>query len=292
MAVERLRIAGEGGRQLDVFLGGAPQGTPVLVHHGTFGSGSLYAGWVGDAERRGIRLISYSRPGYGGSSRDAGRDVARASTDVAAIASHLGITRLATWGYSGGAPHALACASLLPKLVVAAATIACPAPYRAEGLDFVAGMGEDNVREFSRTLEGEAAIRPDHEAAVASMGGTAEEVVNQMASIFSQVDRAVVCGPLAEWLEGTSREAFSSGVDGWVDDDLAFVRPWGFDPETISLPLQLWQGGQDLMVPTDHYRWLSSRLPQADAHFLPDEGHMTLLVNRVPEVHAWLLDRF
>ncbi len=281
MTVDRTLIDAGSGRMLDLYLAGPASGSPVIVHHGTPATGDLFVGWVEHAERLGIRLIGYSRPGYGRSTRVPGRSVAQAAADARAIASRLGIARFATWGYSGGGPHALACAALLPELVSSAAVVACPAPYGAEGLDYLQGMGEDNVREFGVALEGEAALRPLHVASVAAMRQPGADFAELMASILSPEDREVIRGALGGFLAGMMKDAFTAGADGWIDDDLAFVRPWGFELREISVPLQLWQGGQDLMVPREHGRWLAGVLPAVEVHQDPAWGHMTLLTDKV-----------
>lgn len=292
MQVRAIQVTTPEGRQLDVLDTGKVGDPAVLVHHGTPGARGLFAGWLADAERRGIRLIGYSRPGYGESTRLPGRQVGAAAADVAAIAEHLQLAKLATWGYSGGGPHALSCAARLPQLVVAAATIASVGPYGAEGLDFLAGMGEGNVEEFQADLEGEAVTRPLHEAAVADMSSTVDRMIESMASILSVPDRAAMREHLGDWFVQLTADAFSHGADGWIDDDLAFVQPWGFDLSEVRVPLQLWQGQHDLMVPPGHGRWLAEHLPGAEWHYLPDAGHLTLLVEQVPLIHSWLLEHF
>src|SRR5690348_5574117 len=137
------------GRTLRVHEAGAAEGPVVLVHQGTPMSGRLYEPHMRDAEKRGIRLLAYDRPGYGGSSPAPDRSVADAAADSAALADALGIERFAVWGISGGGPHALACAAQLPDRVVATASLASVAPIDAEGLDWLAGMGEMNLEEFA-----------------------------------------------------------------------------------------------------------------------------------------------
>ncbi|HVB52951.1 MAG TPA: alpha/beta fold hydrolase [Candidatus Acidoferrales bacterium] len=292
MQLRALQVETADGRMLDVVDTGQIDNPAVVVHHGTPGARGLFRGWRDDAERRGIRLIGYSRPGYGDSTRSQGRLVGEAAGDVAAIADHLKLAKLATWGYSGGGPHALSCAAQLPDLVVAAATIASVAPYEAEGLDWLAGMGEGNVEEFDAILAGEATTRALHEAAVAAMPTTVDGLIEDMATVLSPPDRAAIQDHLGQWMTALFADAFAHGADGWIDDDLAFVHPWGFDLSAIRVPLQLWQGQHDLMVPATHGRWLASQLPEAEWHYLPESGHLTLLVDQVPLLHQWLLEHF
>ncbi len=280
------------GRTIAYFEGGDSGGFPIVYHHGTPSSGTIYSGWAKDAADRGVRLIGYDRPGYGGSSRDPGRSIADAALDVAALLDHLGIERFATWGISGGGPHSLACAALLPGRCVAAATLASVAPYGAEGLDFLAGMGEENIVEFTRATEGEDSISPLLEEWRPGMvGGTAEDLITAMRTVLSEVDANVVSGEAAQYFVDSNDYAIGTTHHGWLDDDLAFVEHWGFELSDISVPVLLWQGHQDLMVPPTHGEWLAKAIPGVDARILPEEGHLTLMLNRVADTHQWLKHR-
>ncbi|HEV1997650.1 MAG TPA: alpha/beta hydrolase [Candidatus Dormibacteraeota bacterium] len=282
-----------GERSLEVWDGGEEHGPAILYHHGTPSCGQLYDNWVQDAQGRGLRLVGYSRPGYGGSTRRQGRDVAQCVEDVTAIADALGIERFSSWGASGGGPHVLACAALLPDRVVAAASLASVAPYDAPGLEFLAGMGEDNIVEFHAALQGEEALTALVDAEVqATRGATMEQMAENMSTVLSAVDRAAYSDEFGAHLMRSGKHALSNGGGGWVDDDLAFTRSWGFALRDIRIPLQIWQGGEDLMVPPAHGAWLAGQLPQAVFMARPEDGHLALATRRISEVHAWLASHF
>jgi pimeloyl-ACP methyl ester carboxylesterase len=278
------------GRELALYEGGDANGLPVIVHHGTPSSGLLYGPWVENASSAGIRLIGFDRAGYGGSTRLPGRAVSAAAADVEAIADVLGLDRFATWGISGGGPHALACAALSGERLTACASLAGVAPWGAEDLDWLAGMGEANLAEFDAILAGEPTLRPLVERDRAEMLGTGPDELKQLLdSLLGDADRAVLEGGIAEWMTSTDANGLHHSSDGWIDDDLAFVAPWGFDPAEISRPVLILQGGDDRFVPRSHGEWLAARIPGAEARIDDVNGHLTLLENHVPDVHEWLL---
>lgn len=281
------------GRTLCVLEAGDPSGRSIFALHGTPGSRLLWHGLVEDAEARGIRLLGYDRAGYGGSSRDIGRSVAAAAVDVAAIADALGIEHFAVHGGSGGGPHALACAALLSDRVVAAASLAGVAPWEAEGLDWLDGMGQDNLDEFGATLAGveELAayllIQRD-----AMLEDTPEAIADSLRSLLCPPDLAVLTGDVASFLFDQMRAGISDQLVGWIDDDLAFVKPWGFELEEIRAPVQVWHGAQDQFVPVAHGYWLAERIPGVETHIHEEDGHLTLQLARIGDIHAWLLGHF
>jgi len=285
-----LTIDGPRGRRLRVAEAGEPDGLPVFTHHGTPGAGLLFDTWHVDAAVRGLRLVSYDRPGYGGSTRDKGRTVASAAGDAAAIADALGFERFATWGSSGGATHALACAALLGERVVACAAIASLAPAGAEGLDYFAGMGDGAVLEAAAA--GEDVLRPMLASFRPGMLQPGAELANGTDAIFTRGDQEALRGPYGDYMKALFGAGLEDGVDGWVDDELAYVKPWGFDPRDIAVPVQLWHGRQDRMVPYAHGVWLAHRLPRVDARMSPDDGHLTLTARRAGEVLDFLRERF
>ncbi len=199
----------------------------MLVHHGTPSSSLLYEPHVRDAAERGIRLIAYDRPGYGGSTREPGRAVASCAADVVAICDALRIERLCTWGVSGGGPHVLGTAALLPDRVAAAASLASIAPVDAEGLDYTAGMGELNVEGFNAIRAGEEQHRVQHEREREGVrGATPEQLLEAWSSILGPADREVLTERLVEFALESIAAGIEPSSDGWFDDDLVFVEPW------------------------------------------------------------------
>ncbi len=281
------------GRELLVQDGGDPAGRAVLVQLGTPGSRFLYGPHLLDAKELGIRLIAYDRPGYGGSTPHPERTVADCAEDARAIVDALGIERFAVWGISGGGPHALACAGVLSERVVAAATLASPAPFDAEGLDWFADTGEENVEDDKLILSyPEAARAKIARDRLEFFETTAPDPAGSHPTLFSPVDAAALTHELADYFAERNRVGLAPGIEGWWDDSVALLRPWGFSLDAIQVPVMVWHGRQDWMVPFRHGEWLALRLPTADAYLNDDDGHLTLFQNRVPAVHAWLLDHF
>jgi pimeloyl-ACP methyl ester carboxylesterase len=280
------------GRRLRVHVCGAPEGPAILYHHGTPSAAVPLAAWSRDALERGARLVCYERPGYAQSDPHPGRRVADAAADSAAVMDALGVGSFVTWGISGGGPHALACAAQLGERVTAAASLAGVAPFDAPGLNYLAGMGQDNHVEFGLALAGREHLEPFIARAAAEMvAATPEQLRAQIASLLSGADRRALAGELGEWWAAGLREALSGGVDGWVDDDLAFVAPFGFELQQIHCEVLVVHGEQDRFVPVSHGRWLAGEIPRARAWIEPDQGHLTLMLERVPAVHEWLLER-
>lgn len=281
------------GRTLHVRDDGEPgdAGLPLVLHHGSPQSGLVLPSQLDDARARGLRVISFDRAGYGGSSRAEGRRVADVVTDVTHLLDALDVDRFVTSGSSGGGPHSLACAALLPDRCVAAATVAGVAPYDAAGLHWLAGMGEDNVEEFGAAVAGEEQLRPFLvNAREAMLAAGVEALVESMRTLLPPADLAVLGGELGTWLHASMADGLRAGVDGWLDDDLAFVQPWGFALDDVRVPVLVMAGGQDLMVPVGHGAWLAQHVPGAAALVDDDAGHLSLLAG-IGRAHTWLLEQ-
>ena len=267
-------------------------GTPVFLLHGQPGSRVVYARHVEDARRKGIRLISYDRPGYGGSTRVPQRTVGDVADDVRTVADALGIDRFGLWGISAGGAPALACAARLPGRAAAVASLAAVAPYPSEGLDWTAGMGEYNVEDFHLMMRDRAAWEAKSEQEAAEMvHASADAVLEAFSSLLSPVDREVCTPDFTGFLIENVREGLRTGAAGSIDDALSGIRPWGFGLDSISGPLLYWHGEQDRFVPISHGRWIAARLPRhAEVRLTEGDGHLTLYARRIPEVHDWLLE--
>ena len=287
---QRHELEGPGGRRLVVEVAGPADGEVVLAHTGTPSGGFVFEPKMAAGAERGLRHVSYARPGYAGSERDPGRTVADCAADVTAIADGLGIERFYVVGQSGGGPHALACASLLPDRVRAAATLGGVAPRNAEGLDWTAGMGEENLQEFAAVEAGERELRAFLLADAAEFAAVGPGQVKEMlGDLVGDADKAVVSGEYAQYLADDFAAALGGGIWGWFDDDVAFFADWGFDLGAIAVPVTVWQGDDDRMVPFAHGQWLAEHVAGARARLLRGEGHLSIEVSLYGDVLDELL---
>jgi pimeloyl-ACP methyl ester carboxylesterase len=248
----------------------------VFWHHGTPNIGLPPEPLFAAAARNGVRWVSYDRPSYGGSTPNRGRDIASAAADVASIADALQIGQFAVMGHSGGGAHALACGALLPDRVVAAVSVSGLAPFRAEGLDWFAGINPVGAAELRAAADGRAAL----ETCLA-----AGEFDPEM---FTPADHAALEGSWS-WFGQVVSPAIEGGPDGMIDDDLAAVGPWGFDPAQITAPVLLLHGGEDRMVPSSHAQWMARHCPSAELRLYPEAGHISVL-HHAPEALDWLAE--
>jgi len=247
----------------------------IVWHHGTPNLGEPPEPLLPAAAQRGIRWISYDRPGYGGSSRRDGRNLASAGTDVASIADALGVGRFAVMGHSGGGSHALACGALLSDRLVGVVSVSGLAPYDAVELDWFAGMGAAGAGELRTAARGRTALEE-------YLAATAFDP-----EMFTPADHAALAGAWS-WLGKIAGRALDGGVSGMVDDDLAYVAPWGFSPGHVRSRVLIVQGGQDRIAPSSHGAWLAREIPLAELWLRPDDGHISVLRSG-EAVLDWLL---
>jgi pimeloyl-ACP methyl ester carboxylesterase len=287
-APEQLTLAD--GRVLDVRVSGPADGMPLVFHHGTPGSRAAFRGIERAAHARGLRVVTSSRPGYGGSTRLAGRAVIDVVSDTGAVLAAIGAERCLVAGWSGGGPHALACAARLDA-AAAVLVIAGVAPYRAEGLQFLDGMGEENLTEFGAAAAGEQVLRPYlEEVGDQVKDATVAHIISSLDTLLPEVDVAVLTDEFGEDMAAAFREGLRVGIDGWLDDDLAFVEEWGFDLSEIDVPTSVWQGSEDLMVPFAHGRWLSTHVPGVSAHLEQGQGHLSIALGSLDRMLDELIE--
>ena len=196
--------------------------------------------------------------------------------DLVEVADALGLDRFVVTGGSGGGPHALALAAMLPDRVVRCMASVSVAPYGVDGLDWTDGLTEGNVIEFQAALEGEDACRR-------LLTGLREELLTRLGAgrtdwmgddyHLSEADKAMMVKHL-DRVRAQMVYSLVPGVDGWVDDDIAFTRPWGFEVTDIHVPTVLTYGRTDVLVPPAHGDWLTAHIPGAEAWVDEDAGHM------------------
>lgn len=271
------------GRKLDLLDNHHQSETAVLFHHGTPGNSTSWRGWIDALADNRMRAIAVSRPGYSSSDRRPGRRVVDVQEDLTQILDEFEIKRFVSIGWSGGGPHALA--TTLDKRCAGVISLAGVGMFGQPDLDFLSGMGPENIDEFGVALKGEAALRAwmlVH--AVGMQQVTGGQLREAFGGLIGESDIEVLAGGFADDMAAEMRRALSHGFNGWIDDDLAFVQDWGFDLGEIGVPVHLWQGDDDFMVPHSHSRWLSSKIPEAQLTFVPRTGHISLLVKHRDEI--------
>lgn len=263
------------GRRLEVLDEGS--GRALLFFWGTPGAAVPDPGFAELADRHGLRLLQPNRPGYGQSTPNPGRRVVDLVADVDAVLRHLDIDEVVTMGGSGGGPHSLAMAALLPQCR-AAAVLVSPAPRDAEGLDYYDGMAVSNQEEWRLADQGGDVVRPWLERTLAAMQAPdAEDMYDGLfADCLCDADRAALAAADPEVRAARSAKGVESGIEGWLEDDIALTTPWGFDLSSVTRPVSFWAGRQDQFVSVRHTFWMAERVPGSDVHVLGSEGHMSL----------------
>ena len=292
METERRLVRLADGRDIDVLTAGPAGGLTLVVHRGT-PSGLVLDSKIGHAAaERGLRVVQASRPGYEDSTPRPGRKVADVVADTAAVLDAVGADTYVSIGFSGGGPHTLACAALAPERCLGTASVAGAAPFGAAGLDFMAGMGPENIEEFGAAEAGPEALERflEGEAPGLLEATSADELIDTMAGLLPPVDREALSGEYADATIESMHRSVRNGIWGWFDDDLAFLKDWGFSLDAIEAPVAIWQGRQDRMVPFAHGDWLAEHTAGARSHLLDDHGHLSIAVSSFDRVLDDLLE--
>lgn len=275
------------GRALEVLDTGPTDALALVYHHGTPQGAVPFPTLEHAAAAQGLRVVSYSRPGYGASTPRPGgattAQVADDAADTATVLDHLGIGKFLTIGWSGGGPRALACAALLPGRCLAAACCVGIAPADVYDGDIRDGMAQENIDEYTAVFAGTEALEAFLDVRKGFFGVTPDQVAAGLGALAPPVDRAALTGELADYLAASVNAAGRQGIVGWRDDDLTHTRSWGFDVHTMTTPVSIWQGSLDTMVPFAHSRWLAANVAGAQAHLIEGEGHISLM-SRVSDI--------
>lgn len=267
---------------------GDPQGSPVFLLHGTPGSASGPKPRSIALHHLGVHLISYDRPGYGGSDRQENRCVRDAAADVAAIADHLGLDRFAVVGRSGGGPHALACAAVLGERVTRMAALVSVAPADAPDLDWYGGMNSGNAREYASADSDERALLDTLDSWVKPSDNAALDLLKSLLPQLCRFDRRVIEDvAMRRLLLETYAEGLRRGANGWIDDVRAFRKPWDVDLAEVNCPALFWHGEDDQFSPVEHSRWLAAHVRRARLVIQERSGHFGAL-EVLPDILSWL----
>jgi pimeloyl-ACP methyl ester carboxylesterase len=271
------------GRELEILDNGINSDQAIIFHHGTPGHATAWLSWLDEAAAAGVRALSYSRAGYGTSDRNPGRSVISINSDIAQVLDGKGITKFVAIGWSGGGPHALA--NTFEPRNVGAISLAGVGAFGVDDLNFLEGMGPENHDEFGAALKGESVITQwMNDNAVAMKNVSGNDIREAFGGLIGDADKDVLEGATADAMAATMRSGLAVSFDGWIDDDLVFIKHWGFDLAAITKPVILWQGDQDLMVPHAHSYWLEKHIPTAKLTFIPGHGHISLGEKYRPEI--------
>jgi pimeloyl-ACP methyl ester carboxylesterase len=272
------------GRILGYAEYGSPEGKPVFYFHGSPGSRLDWAYLDGSdvAKRLGARIIAPDRPGFGISDFKRKRQILDWPNDVVELADAINIDRFAVLGLSGGGPYALACALKIPERITNIAVCASMGPANAPGAADGTAMyiPRKNPLIKKLLLTGMAiGLRKDP-----------DRVISQMKSTFPEVDRLIFSRPeIQKPFMDSIQETFHSGTGGYSLESSLYSRPWGFQLQDISINVHIWQGEDDANVPISVGRYLDENIPNSQATFLPNEGHLSIGPNNIEDIQNVLI---
>jgi pimeloyl-ACP methyl ester carboxylesterase len=275
------------GRNLDFISNGLTNKSAILFHHGTPGECTGWLKWFGDIPE--VVAIAASRPGYGLSDRRRNRNVASDIDDQSELLDHLGIESFVSIGWSGGGPHAINMTR--DSRCKGAITLAGVGEWGNPDLDFLNGMGPENHEEFGAAVQGEESIENWMQSNVTAFKNVqGSDLIKSFGGLIGEADKKALTPQVAELDAASYRRALSVSYFGWLDDDLAFVKSFGFNLAEIKKPVFVWQGDDDFMVPKAHSVWLAKHIPTAKLNFLPGHGHISLGESYRSEIIAQALE--
>ncbi|MFD1587124.1 alpha/beta fold hydrolase [Halorientalis brevis] len=260
---------------------GDPDGDPVFVFHG-FPNSRVFGALFDEAGRaHGLRIVAPERPGLGVSDPQPDRTLTDWPADVADVADALGVDEFAVFGISGGGPYAAATAALLGERVERAAIACGLAPMDAvdvrERLWYYSARFLPSGNKLALWLLGRRAM-DDREAFLESMAESA-----------APADEALWTGEVGKVVHASMIEARRNhGLDPLVTETRVFGSPWGFDLSTIDVPVGLWYGKADVLVPPEMGLYLTEKIPTAEAHIYPDLDHLSIVTEHEADIAAWL----
>ncbi|QLH80213.1 alpha/beta fold hydrolase [Halosimplex pelagicum] len=261
------------GRTLSYAEYGDPEGTPVFAFHGVIGSRLMWSLCDEDARERGVRLVAPDRPGFGASDFHGGRSLLDWPADVCALADELGIDRFGVTGFSGGGPHAMACAHAVPERVRGVSLVSTVTPPETR----------DRADPFNEAVLSATRFVPGFsQAAFASSAWLADNAWPQFRTALKvgspPEDRTIFDGPAGETLFADGAEAFRNGSRGPAHDLPLVGDDWGFDARDCPHDVDLWHGRADATVGPDLARAFGDLLPAADL-YLGDGAHYSTYVD-------------
>lgn len=264
------------GRKLGYAEYGDPDGLRIMLFHGNPGS---RLGWMpleGNQYPQGIRIIAPDRPGFDLSDFQPGRSHLDWSHDVSELADELRIDRFAVAGVSGGGPHVLACAYMIPERITAVGVVSTGPPI-AEALD---GVSQTNRLIFSLARHMPWLIQQNGKLLSWMVHRQPENMIKRLLAAYPDCDKAVLNRPeVQQFFIQDMIEAFNQGGRGSAYEVILYARPWPFPLEKIRTKVHLWHGEADNATSPRMGRYLAEALPDCEATFIPDAGHLWILDN-------------
>jgi pimeloyl-ACP methyl ester carboxylesterase len=268
------------GRRLAFAEYGDPQGQPLFFFHGFPGSryDGAYTGQV--AAGVGIRLIALDRPGMGYSDFKPNRKLLDWPEDVCFLADSLHLETFGVLGYSGGGPHALACAYRIPERLTGTGVMAGVGPVTEPGA--LEGMMKNNVQIFSLARKAPWLLNLLYHLQIPIDD---KKLMRAAVAQMAQPDVDAMQDPMVlQDIVKDFNEAFRQNTKGVVQEGALLGSDWGFKLSAIQGTVHLWQGEADTNAPVEMGRYQARNIPNCIAKFYPGEGHISLVTNHIHEI--------